>query len=742
MVLKLMNLNIQSYNLPLLARPEQPLEKHLYEVMQNGVLFIPSNLNSQKKELWKAGLFFHDVGKAEISIQKALYNDRKPSLSHTHLSVIFYYSWLQNYLNKELHELLEIQYLRIIGFGILAHHSSPHRELEFNIFRQLFNKKLIIAKEIFDILKNYGFLIKEKTFLETYTQFIRGYRENIYEFLFKHCLNHNSRKLFVQFYNSLVKSDWYSAMGETLNSYRIESSLYKQVLDPKKSEIHSYIWRKKFFKENILLELPTGFGKTYLGLGYALKTERQKIIYTLPVTTIIEDVYTNLKEKLGNSFLEWYTSKYLVLKSMKEHFEPKQYLEAKYLEKPIIITTLDQILLALLGIERYPLKESSIYNSCIILDEPQLYSPFMLFLFLKFLNDYKEELNVAIMTATFPDFLKEKMQNLFEEPFNKQKEKFFRKFNRTYLDTKYLGQSLSEEKFQQDLVKMATEFVAKGKRVAIIVNTVEKAQELYKKFPNNFPKYLFHARYIYRDRTNKLGKLKQSINSPIIVVATQSIEAGVNISFDIMFRELSPFDSIVQSAGRVNRFFEHSFSCPIYIFGTPEDYLPYKKYQLEITNNLLRTLNLKTEPDLFYALQEYWQQMKNYILEDEKKANSLYNAAKHISPFSIDLQEEKVDLRDTYLKISVVPIKYYDKIRELIENYEKLTTKKEFFRSKRILAVIESYMVEIPYWGKICDKNFKDFIHKEEGINFISLKYDETLGLLSQEDIEWRFFTS
>ncbi|MGB9667505.1 MAG: CRISPR-associated endonuclease Cas3'', partial [Thermosulfidibacteraceae bacterium] len=309
-----MGVNIQSYNKKLLARPEQNLEDHLKEVSEYGISYLKENLKEEfteeKEKIYKAGLFFHDVGKSEISIQNAYYNKKKPPIFHTHLSVIFFYSWLIDFLKKDLYELLNDKKLKVISFCILSHHGPPHRKLEYNIFSQILNKdkKISIAKEVFGILKSFDFCVTEKTFIDTYNKFIKGYGENIYEFHFATALTPDLRKSFSIFYNALVKSDWYSAMGIP-PTFQVKSatkvSLPSDFLEPERSEVHKYIHERQEFKENILLELPTGFGKTFLGLGYALKTKRKRIIYTLPVTTIIEDVYENsLKKYINEKYLE------------------------------------------------------------------------------------------------------------------------------------------------------------------------------------------------------------------------------------------------------------------------------------------------------------------------------------------------------------------------------------------------------------------------------------------------------
>ncbi|MCY3629568.1 MAG: CRISPR-associated endonuclease Cas3'' [Bacteroidota bacterium] len=106
----------------------------------------------------------------------------------------------------------------------------------------------------------------------------------------------------------------------------------------------------------------------------------------------------------------------------------------------------------------------------------------------------------------------------------------------------------------------------------VIVNQVARAQELYKRVRTVLSKnrsgpevILLHSRFRSAEREREVQKLLRD-NHPfdMLVIATQAVEAGVDISAAVMFSELAPWASMVQRFGRANRKAEINGGASVY----------------------------------------------------------------------------------------------------------------------------------------------------------------------------------
>jgi CRISPR-associated endonuclease/helicase Cas3 len=98
-----------------------------------------------------------------------------------------------------------------------------------------------------------------------------------------------------------------------------------------------------------------------------------------------------------------------------------------------------------------------------------------------------------------------------------------------------------------------------GALTMAIVNTVERAQEIYKflkRSGGGTNVLLIHSRFRPQERADLHERLKRMRDSSGIVIATQVVEAGVDISAQMLFTELAPWPSLVQRFGRCNRYGE------------------------------------------------------------------------------------------------------------------------------------------------------------------------------------------
>ncbi len=346
------------------------------------------------------------------------------------------------------------------------------------------------------------------------------------------------------------------------------------------------------------LTAPTGVGKTLTALDFALKLKSKvpelktaQIIYALPFINIIEQGLSEYEKALnpekpsnteGVKILAHY--QYADVFGEKEK-ELETDVEAGYRQKvmatdtwqaDIVITSFVQFFQTLIGFRNKLLKKfSHLAGSIIILDEVQTLRLEQLPLIGAALYYLTKHLNarVILMTATKPkimalafDHILEKEGVLRFEPTELlgSNKNIYEGYKRTkivpLIDQKFDLENLEE----QFLEAIFTQKWENGKSCLIVVNKVNRCIALFKTIKNYLdtegvleeqPIYCLSTNLVPFERQKKIEQIKQDFENKKkpILIATQVVEAGVDLSFDMAFRDLSPIDSIVQVAGRVNR---------------------------------------------------------------------------------------------------------------------------------------------------------------------------------------------
>ncbi|MCD6162316.1 MAG: CRISPR-associated helicase Cas3' [candidate division Zixibacteria bacterium] len=254
-----------------------------------------------------------------------------------------------------------------------------------------------------------------------------------------------------------------------------------------------------------------------------------------------------------------------------EWFLPKK----RTLLAPYGVGTVDQALISVLQTKHYFVRLFGLTNKVIILDEIHAYDTYTTTLIERLL-EWLSSLNccVILLSATLPKNKKHKLIKSFN-PNIEQEQIPDSKYpaitivkNRSIESITFESASGKEIMLRwiepADLASRLSESLEDDGHIAVICNTVGKAQAVFQEIENDerFSKFvmrLLHARFPFRRRREladevigRFGK-KQQPKGPSILVSTQIIEQSLDIDFDLMITELAPVDLILQRMGRLHR---------------------------------------------------------------------------------------------------------------------------------------------------------------------------------------------
>ncbi len=311
------------------------------------------------------------------------------------------------------------------------------------------------------------------------------------------------------------------------------------------------------------LRVPTGGGKTLSGMAFALKHAKKygfrRIISVAPYLTILEQTASVLRSALNREGdLDYVLEHHSLADADRENANAQFFWKGSRGERwdsPVIVTTNVQFWESLFG--NKPGKCRKVHNiarSILLLDECQSIPPVFFesaCSMLKALVD-QFQCTVVLCTATQPPWEK---RAGFEEGLDHLQEivpldrGLFKRLNRVIIEWPEKAESISWENL--------AEMVEPKAQALVMANTRKAAKDIFHILKQSQPESTYHLStgLCPQHRREILETVQSGLRKglPYKLVSTQVLEAGVDIDFPAVFRELAPLEAVLQAAGRCNR---------------------------------------------------------------------------------------------------------------------------------------------------------------------------------------------
>lgn len=315
------------------------------------------------------------------------------------------------------------------------------------------------------------------------------------------------------------------------------------------------------------LEVPTGGGKTLSSLAFALAHARahgkQRIVFAIPYTSIIEQTVDVFREALGALGETAVIEHHSQAESDPRDESAASRLACENWDAPLVVTTNVQLFESLFAARTSRCRKlHSLVDSVIVLDEAQQLPARLLQPVLDTLNLLVAHYGVTVVlcTATQPvlestDYF-DRARNLRglpePVPIIDDADMLFEKLKRVNVK---LPRDWDE---RQPLSSLADELAARD-CVLAIVDRKRDARELHALLPEGA--IHLSGSMCGAHRAERIREVRRRLNDrrrgtdarPLRVVSTQLVEAGVDLDFPVVYRALAGLDSIAQAAGRCNR---------------------------------------------------------------------------------------------------------------------------------------------------------------------------------------------
>lgn len=365
------------------------------------------------------------------------------------------------------------------------------------------------------------------------------------------------------------------------------------------------------------LTVPTGGGKTVASMAFALNhavaNSMKRIIYVIPYTSIIEQNAKVFRDILGQeNVVEHHSQVSHELSEDADELEYRSALATENWDAPVIVTTAVQFFESLYANRSSKCRKlHNIANSVIIFDEAQMIPSNNLRPCVAAIAELVRAYNATavLCTATQPaidEMLLEYSKKESVVELCPDVDGMFEKFRRTSFEKE--GRLTTDELVSR---------LESQQQVLCIVNTRKFAQEVYEALPSEGR---FHLSTLMCPvhRKQKLDEIRERLKSgkTCRVVSTSLIEAGVDVDFPRVFREMAGLDSILQAAGRCNREGKRSAESSIVTVFESEN----KVNKLIAVNRdaAEETVRDWTQPNTTSTIERYFKAYRDFLRNDDK----------------------------------------------------------------------------------------------------------------------------
>ncbi len=676
-------------------------------VEEKGYRFVVKETEITNRQLsdlvWIAAIS-HDIAKATGYFQNYIRNPEEIHSNlknHSLLSSVFAYFVASRYCEREFKDKLLQEFLPILVLIAVKRHHGNIQNLQKEI---LFSNedieylseqiKSIHAPSVELILSSLCDHGPIKITWRAFTEYweLASFQQRLKDFRLYFKLNYPKLdektqvelfNLFQVIYSALMYSDKNDVILKDvnttntttditgcLNRYREKNGFNIPVSEINRIKNEAYFGtlehlERVFTRDQHLysITLPTGLGKTLTAFSVADKIRsltgniNAKVTIVIPYTSIIDQIFEVYREVLETDSSEFLLKHHHLSEPRYKDSSEKVYEEnqSQFLietwQSETIVTTFVQFLETILSMDKTKLmKLVNLRNAVILLDEIQTIPYELWETVRKTFLSLGETLNIyfILISATQPLIFAPRVDIVELVPDHR---KYFKVFNRTRLV--YHKDKISFE----DFIDIISDYIYNEpkKDVLIILNIKKAARRCFEELTKQEQEILDNVQYFFlstlitpHERKEIIQKIKKRSHKRKIIVSTQLIEAGVDISVDTIFRQLSPIDSIIQSAGRANRYNEKEQVSDIFLYDIDDEHgkATSRIYGSDLmlkTRNTLSDIEVMEERDYLDLIDRYYEEVRK---QSDETSSDLLDAIRDLRFMEIDLkliQERKTE---------------------------------------------------------------------------------------------------